>query len=172
MPDEIDLASGLTGTASPNLRDARVENGIHLTPLKKARAASGPRCRFCPGHEFRRSRFRPKDAFKLLLLRYPVRCLRCRQRQTINVFAARRAESSKARTECPPNPTDSWRNFTLDRRPDFAATAQPMVPVPAATPVRSMEPLQPRLQPVPVPPPPPRIAVVTARRSSDENAIW
>jgi hypothetical protein len=176
MPDDIDLTSGSTGAPSPHPRDVRVEDGIHLTHLKKSSDTPGPRCRFCPGHEFRRSRFRPRDVFRLLLLRYPVRCLRCRQRQTVTVFAAARAESSKARIERAPEPTDSWRNFTLDRHPEFVAAHQPLVAVPVAasapTPLRPSEPPKTRMQPIPVPPPPSRIAVVNARRDNVENAIW
>jgi hypothetical protein len=176
MSGEMDFDAGSTGAASTHLRDVRAKDGIHLTHLKKASEPPAPRCRFCPGHEFRRSRFRARDALRLLLLRYPVRCLRCRQRQTITVFAAARAESWKVRIERTPEPTDSWPIFTLDRRPEFIAAPQPLVAIPvaasASTPVRPPEPLQPRWRPIPVPPPPSRAADVAPRWDGDENAIW
>jgi hypothetical protein len=173
MPGENDLDSGSFPVATPHPQDVRGENGIHLTPLKKM-ASLGPRCRFCPGREFRRSRFRPRDSVHLLLLRYPVRCLRCRQRQMISVFAAARAESSKVRIERTPEPADTWRNWTIDRRPEFVAVPPP-VRAPADAPV---QPLQQRPQSIPVasqptpPTQPSRISIVAPRRDNDENAIW
>jgi hypothetical protein len=45
-------------------------------------------CVFCPGQAFRRSRLRSKDLKFLLLMRYPVRCLRCSQRQLVSFTLA------------------------------------------------------------------------------------
>ena len=45
-------------------------------------------CQFCVGRNFRRSRLRRTDVKQLLLLRYPVRCLRCSQRQMVSFSVA------------------------------------------------------------------------------------
>ncbi len=45
-------------------------------------------CHFCPGQAFRRSRLRMQDIQDLLLMRYPVRCLRCGQRQAVSFAIA------------------------------------------------------------------------------------
>ena len=45
-------------------------------------------CQFCPGQGFRRSKLRPEDITQLLLMRYPVRCLRCSQRQRVSFTVA------------------------------------------------------------------------------------
>ncbi len=46
------------------------------------------RCQFCIGQSFRRSRLRSDDFRSLLLMRYPVRCLRCSQRQLVSFTIA------------------------------------------------------------------------------------
>lgn len=45
-------------------------------------------CQFCVGRAFRRSRLRGSDLSQLLLMRYPVRCLRCSQRQMVSFTVA------------------------------------------------------------------------------------
>lgn len=45
-------------------------------------------CQFCVGRAFRRSRLRPSDLSQLFLMRYPVRCLRCSQRQMVSFTVA------------------------------------------------------------------------------------
>lgn len=45
-------------------------------------------CQFCVGRNFRRSRWRKADMKQLLLMRYPVRCLRCSQRQWVSFSVA------------------------------------------------------------------------------------
>jgi hypothetical protein len=45
-------------------------------------------CHFCPGQSFRRSRLRMDDLKQLFLMRYPVRCLRCSQRQMVSFTLA------------------------------------------------------------------------------------
>ncbi len=46
------------------------------------------RCQYCIGQKFRRSRLRAEDVRSLLLMRYPVRCLRCSQRQLVSFTIA------------------------------------------------------------------------------------
>ena len=45
-------------------------------------------CQFCVGRNFRRSRWRQSDLKQLLVMRYPVRCLRCSQRQWVSFSVA------------------------------------------------------------------------------------
>jgi hypothetical protein len=45
-------------------------------------------CQFCPGQAFRRSRLRSSDLRDILMMRYPVRCLRCSQRQMVSFTIA------------------------------------------------------------------------------------
>ncbi len=45
-------------------------------------------CQYCPGQAFRRSKLRAHDFQDLLLMRYPVRCLRCGQRQKVSFTLA------------------------------------------------------------------------------------
>jgi hypothetical protein len=45
-------------------------------------------CQFCSGQTFRRSRLRSSDFREILLMRYPVRCLRCSQRQPVSFTIA------------------------------------------------------------------------------------
>ena len=59
--------------------------------LAEAQQASGGiaiQCQFCVGRNFRRSRLRRTDLKQLLLMRYPVRCLRCSQRQMVSFSVA------------------------------------------------------------------------------------
>lgn len=46
------------------------------------------RCQYCIGQKFRRSRLRTDDIRSLLMMRYPVRCLRCGQRQLVSFTVA------------------------------------------------------------------------------------
>ena len=46
------------------------------------------RCHYCVGQSFRRSRLRSSDILSLFLMRYPVRCLRCSQRQMVSFTLA------------------------------------------------------------------------------------
>lgn|GEM_PF-2448381 len=40
------------------------------------------KCQYCPSTMFRRSRMRAADFMRIFLLELPVRCMRCRQRQS------------------------------------------------------------------------------------------
>jgi hypothetical protein len=62
----------------------------YIETLYPANAGSGVaiQCQFCPGQSFRRSRVRWEDLNQIFLMRYPVRCLRCGQRQTVSFTVA------------------------------------------------------------------------------------
>ena len=61
-----------------------------LRSIPPHHAASGVpiQCQFCVGQRFRRSRLRAADIKHLLLMRYPVRCLFCNQRQMVSFTVA------------------------------------------------------------------------------------
>jgi hypothetical protein len=61
----------------------------------------GRQCDFCKGKSFRRSRLQGKDWGGLILMRYPVRCLSCSQRQSVGIAVAMRSVSSKAKQTGP-----------------------------------------------------------------------
>jgi ribosomal protein L37E len=54
--------------------------------LQRARGVVA--CAFCGNPQFRRSRLRASDIPELLMLRYPLRCTRCGQRQYNNLYVA------------------------------------------------------------------------------------
>ena len=57
------------------------------------------RCQFCIGQSFRRSRLRSDDIKSLFLMRYPVRCLRCSQRQLVSFTLAGISLASNSRPQ-------------------------------------------------------------------------
>lgn len=76
-------------------------------------------CQFCSGKDFRRSTLRGDDFTQILLMRYPVRCLRCGQRQMVSYTIASLAISSSVkprRKHRPLDPSKRWIDFT--RHPD------------------------------------------------------
>jgi hypothetical protein len=76
-------------------------------------------CQFCTGKNFRRSTLRGDDFTQILLMRYPVRCLRCGQRQMVSYTIASLAISSSIkprRRHRPVDPSKRWIDFT--KHPD------------------------------------------------------
>ena len=67
------------------------------TPYLGVNALNGVplQCQFCSGQLFRRSSLRSEDLYQILLMRYPVRCLRCSQRQMVSFTIAGISLSSK-----------------------------------------------------------------------------
>ena len=73
--------------------DARRMEAMAEPAAVESQAAHGAggipiQCPFCVGRNFRRSRWRKGDMKQLLLMRYPVRCLRCSQRQWVSFSVA------------------------------------------------------------------------------------
>jgi hypothetical protein len=70
-------------------------------------------CTFCGHARFRRSRLRFNDLLELLMLRYPLRCMRCSQRQynTVNVAMMSippRSANGRMTTDAPGSSWQSW----------------------------------------------------------------
>jgi hypothetical protein len=68
----------------------RGHSSYDLPTATSSRIAAGVtiQCQFCPGQAFRRSRLRTADLKQIFLMRYPVRCLRCSQRQLVSFTLA------------------------------------------------------------------------------------
>jgi hypothetical protein len=85
-------------------------------------------CHFCSGQSFRRSTLRSDDFTQILLMRYPVRCLRCGQRQMVSYTIASLSLSSSIkprRRHRPVDPSRRWIDFT--KHPD---APNPLSPAP------------------------------------------
>jgi hypothetical protein len=85
-------------------------------------------CQFCSGQSFRRSALRSDDFTEILLMRYPVRCLRCGQRQMVSYTIASLSLSSSIkprRRHRPVDPSKRWVDFT--KHPD---APNPLLPTP------------------------------------------
>jgi len=69
-------------------------------------------CQYCSGQTFRRSRLRSEDVWQIIFMRYPVRCLRCRQRQFVSFTVAGISISSITRQDRPIHAQDTWKSWT------------------------------------------------------------
>ena len=74
-------------------------------------------CQYCSGQAFRRSTLRGDDFFQMLLMRYPVRCLRCSQRQGVSFTVAGVSLSSKDRPKRPSRNTPITGAWTEPAQP-------------------------------------------------------
>ena len=68
----------------------RPHSSYNEAAFKESNPAAGVpiQCQFCPAQAFRRSRLRAEDLKHLAMMRYPVRCLRCSQRQLVSFAIA------------------------------------------------------------------------------------
>ncbi len=80
--------------------------------LSASRGAVPIQCQYCSGQVFRRSRLRSEDLRQILLMRYPVRCLRCSQRQMVSFTVAGISLSSLTHHPRPVRTEDTWRHWT------------------------------------------------------------
>jgi DNA-directed RNA polymerase subunit RPC12/RpoP len=94
--------------------DVSASNGVPL------------RCQYCSHQSFRRSSLRAADFTQILLMRYPVRCLRCGQRQLVSFTVASISLSSSIKPrksfEVPTSkhwtePTGDSGSYRPDRSP-------------------------------------------------------
>jgi hypothetical protein len=77
-------------------------------------------CQYCSGQAFRRSTLRGDDFNQIFFMRYPVRCLRCSQRQMVSFTVASLSLSSSVkprRRHRPIDPSTQWVDFT--RHPEI-----------------------------------------------------
>ena len=83
-----------------------------MSTLESSDNGSAAGCKFCTGARLRRSRLRVADFPRLLLLRWPVRCLACGKRQHALITVAMRAISSRAPHAPELRERESWQKFT------------------------------------------------------------
>ena len=74
--------------ATPPISPAYGAAGQAEAPDVSALSGIPIQCQFCVGRTFRRSRLRSSDLPQLFLMRYPVRCRRCSQRQMVSFTVA------------------------------------------------------------------------------------
>jgi hypothetical protein len=83
----------------------------------EARKGVPIQCQYCSGQTFRRSTLRTEDLTEIFFMRYPVRCLRCSQRQMVSFTIASLSLSSsikpkrRARTL---DATSHWKEPSSD----------------------------------------------------------
>ncbi len=108
-PRGVHILSNMNDTVEPARHSSTKSDARRSTiPLKTTEF----RCEFCPGHSFRRSRLRLQDISALLLLRYPVRCLRCSQRQLVSFSLAGISVPAHIKHQRLPTDAESWRSWT------------------------------------------------------------
>lgn len=69
-------------------------------------------CQYCSGQSFRRSRLRSEDFLQMFLMRYPVRCLRCSQRQMVSFTVAGLSHSSLTKHTRAVRTDETWKHWT------------------------------------------------------------
>jgi hypothetical protein len=79
------------------------------------------RCQHCSGQTFRRSSLRAADFGHLFLMRYPVRCLRCSQRQMVSFTVAGISTSSSSRPQKTIATTTHWSQLPTEIGPRAAS---------------------------------------------------
>ena len=82
-------------------------------------------CYFCGNTRFRRSRVRFFDMRELLLLRYPLRCMRCNQRQYGSFLVAGLALQPKSHGSRVARGSDTWKAWT-EKGQNGADLSRPM----------------------------------------------
>ena len=77
-------------TARSRRGSERVHSSFNGSTSSEINHGSGIaiQCQYCPGQSFRRSRVRARDLQDVFFMRYPVRCLRCGQRQMVSFTVA------------------------------------------------------------------------------------
>jgi hypothetical protein len=94
----------LTNTA-PNLTSTDPKQ-----PSTYVRERGG--CQFCKSRRFLRSGLRGADIGSLFLLRYPVRCLRCRQRQFTDFLTASLSQPAGSPVYSNSKTRENWGTWT------------------------------------------------------------
>lgn len=103
-------------------------------------------CHFCGFTRFRRSKMRLGDAKEFLLMRLPVRCGRCNQRQYVSMLTSSLASGVKNHDLKLAKGRDTWKNWTEQEMAD--KTYRPMTTAlgPRATKLRMPRDTQSRVE--------------------------
>jgi hypothetical protein len=82
------------GDQSESARSRRGSERVHSSFSESASSETNfgsgiaIQCQYCSAQSFRRSRIRTRDLQDVFFMRYPVRCLRCAQRQMVSFTVA------------------------------------------------------------------------------------
>jgi DNA-directed RNA polymerase subunit RPC12/RpoP len=114
-------------------RNPRSEHGAQSSKNQavhsEVSATSGVpiRCQYCSYQNFRRSSLRPPDLSQILLMRYPVRCMRCGQRQMVSFTVAGLSlpPSSKPHRSFETPTSKHWTEPHSDRGPNVPRRSGP-----------------------------------------------
>lgn len=153
LPDDPDFREGQAGPGTEVQEDAQP----YTAPVPGGAIA----CIFCGHSKFRRSRVLFSDLREMLLLRYPVRCMRCHQRQHGYLLTAALAHASKSPSTNVARGADTWQAWTGDRQ-DAQPLRRPMT-TSIGTRATKLQPLPRAATPRNRTPPPPR---------DDDRQIW
>ena len=100
----------LVTTVADSSWKARIEPYATKPTMDVAPGVIG--CVFCANTKFRRSRVRFHDLRELLMLRYPMRCMRCNQRQYGYYLTAALASAAKSQNSQVARGSDTWKAWT------------------------------------------------------------
>ncbi len=114
-----DTPMGGPGTGDPNIGVTTVEANEHraqvrpydATPLIDLHPGTIA-CSFCGNNRFRRSRLRFHDLKELVLLRFPLRCTRCSQRQYNDFAIAWLSYPPKSHGPRLAQGSETWQSWT------------------------------------------------------------
>lgn len=106
-------------TSSNNPRTGSRSRSRKTVSIGSTRGAMPIQCQYCSGQSFRRSRLRSEDFWQMVLMRYPVRCLRCSQRQMVSFTIAGLSLSSLTKHTRPVRTEETWKHWT--ESPDSSA---------------------------------------------------
>ncbi len=112
----------------------------HDLPLIETRSGLGGasiRCQLCSGQDFRRSRLRSEDFKQIVLMRYPVRCLRCSQRQMVSFTVAGISIPSHIKQQRPIRTGDTWKSWA---EPGDSGARHTLITYPPAAPPQASSP--------------------------------
>jgi ribosomal protein L37E len=117
-----DPSIGVT-TAAPASEKSGVQpyNARPMVELRKGSFA----CVACGYSRFRRSKVRFADVKELVMMRFPMRCLRCGKREYHNVALAMLSGRSKDLDARPSEGTDTWKSWTRSSS-DVPLSARPL----------------------------------------------
>ncbi len=109
-------------------REMWMDTGAQSRELERMHHGVPIQCQFCVGQKFRRSRLRGGDIRQLLLMRYPVRCTRCSQRQAVSFTVAGISIPSYVRSRDRGKPSSGYARSQLTRsetRPETRSETRP-----------------------------------------------
>ena len=154
-----DVAIPLVTTVEEQAWKAHIEPYSAMPTMSVEPGVIG--CIFCANTKFRRSRVRIHDLRELMLLRYPLRCMRCNQRQYGYFLTAGMALPPRSQSTRVARGKETWKAWT-----ETEMSGQPLQR-PMTT---SLGPRATKLQP----PPQPKSTRPPASQSwrDDDRQIW